>query len=231
MKYILLFCISLPSINCFAQRDTSETKPSHRFWISPTQIASGHYTLSYGLRFNRNNWIEVGGGYKYIPYSIVEELPIAPQKFFELFADPEHGIGFTGPVAMLSVFQYYENQFFNGVCLELFYQHLTHPPDCYYDPGREYHDHYTYSSTKDNYGAKFFLLRTLASSNHLISEWYLGGGFRLGYGETTTYYMHKMYPSANDCVDDIHDPDVLTFQTPFNYFTVSANIGIRLGLQ
>lgn len=231
MKYLLLLSISFSSLKCFAQSDTTEVTPRHRLWINPSQIVTGQYTVAYGLRFYRNNWIEVGGGYKYIPYSIVQELLLAPQKLFELFAEPEHGLGFTGPVAMISFTHYHEGKYFNGVCLELFYQHLSHRPDCYYDPDSEYHNHYTYSSTKDNYGVKFFMLKTIGASHHFIGQGYLGGGFRLGYGEKTTYYKPKMYPTAHECVDDIHDPDVIASKKPFNYLTASINVGIRLGFQ
>jgi len=230
MKYLLLFVISGFSFKCFAQRDTTEIKHSHRLWFNPTQIITGQYTVAYGLRFYKNNWIEVGGGYKYIPTSIVRELPIAPQKFFEILADPEHGLGFTGPVAMVSFIHYHEGKTFDGVSFELFYQHLSHPPDCYYEPD-EYHDHNTHSSVKDNYGLKVLAIKTLGASNHFISQLYFGGGLRLYYGELTTYYTPKMYPGATQCVVDIHDPDVSTSQALFSNLWPSFNFGIRLGLQ
>jgi len=233
MKYLLLFSISLFSLGCFAQSDTADFKHRHRVWINPTQVIIGQYTLAYGLRFYRNNWIEAGGGYRYIPNSIVRNLPGAPQnKLFEIFANPKHGIGFTGPVAMVTFIHYYHGQYYNGAVIELFYQHLDHPPDCYYEPGNESFDHYTYSSTKDNYGAKFFLLNTLASNHHLICQWYVGGGLRLGYGVKTLYeYDSHWYGQDHRCVADIHDPDVITSQSTFHYVTISVNIGIKLGFQ
>ncbi|HYV92093.1 MAG TPA: hypothetical protein VE978_09935 [Chitinophagales bacterium] len=232
MKYLLLFSILFFSLKCVAQSDSADFKHRQRLWINPVQAISGQYTLAYGLRFYRNNWIEIGGGYKYIPYSIVKKLPLAPDKFFELFADPEHGVGFTGPVAMVSFIHYHHRRKdFNGFCFELFYQHLSHPPDCYYDPGAEYTDHYTYSSTKDNYGGKFLLLSTMTSSHRLIGQWYAGGGLRYGNGMKTTYSIPRIYPSAHACVDDIHDPDVITSQKPYDYVAISIHAGIRFGFQ
>src|SRR3989442_825659 len=101
MKDLLLLFISFYSLQCVAQSDTAKIKHAHRFWINPAQIITGQYTLGYAHNLHGgNDWLEVAVGYQYIPYSIVKELPLAPEKILIGFipASPKFGVGFTGPV-------------------------------------------------------------------------------------------------------------------------------------
>src|SRR5438552_13390535 len=95
MKNFLLLIIlfSATSIYCFSQNNSDSIK-RHRFWINPTQIVTGQYTLAYSHNIHGgNNWLEVGIGYRYFPFTVPNTSPKSNPKF---------GMNFTGPVISIA---------------------------------------------------------------------------------------------------------------------------------
>lgn len=253
MKYFLLISISFFSLKSFAQSDSGEIKHAHRFWVNPTQIITGQYTLAYAWNIRgRANWYEVAIGYQYLPQSLMKYLLIDPGSSPQ--SSPKLGMGFTGPVISFASEEFYgkvkrgmreaaENDPHlqemirnvkprNSVRYELQYQYLHHPADCYY--GGEEDDSYTYSSAKHCISGKMLWSRILGSDDHrVLWESYIGIGLNAGFGKSTNYIDTTInaHGSQYYCVKDIHDPNVITSSKNFGYIIPMLHMGIRMGFQ
>src|ERR1041385_5192708 len=162
-KGLLLLCFSLVVGNCFGQSDSGEVKHLHRWWINPTQIVTGKYTLAYARSTNDGrNWYGVAIGYRYFPIRALEPLDAPGGNL----ATPKMGIEFMGPLISIASEEFYtkvkrsmrkaaehdtslqkiimNTRSRNSTTYELQYQHLNHNPTCYYR-GEE-NDSYTYSA-------------------------------------------------------------------------------------
>jgi hypothetical protein len=250
MKHLLLFSISLLPFKCFAQNDTAEIRHSHRFYINPTQIITGQYTLAYAWNLNGGRkWYEIGAGYQYLPYSLIPWTASS-----NAYSTPKLGAGFTGPVLSFALTRFYvkvkrkmrEDAVYdqglqemirhakplNSIRYELQYQYLQHRADCYY--AGEEDDEYTYSSVKHCLSAKVLYSKLLrGDEHHVMWESYIGIGLHGSFGQATKYMDNSIpvYGSNDYCVHDIHDPNVFTTSEHFGYLIPMIHMGIRMGFQ
>ncbi len=257
MKYIILFqFLLLPFISLSQDIITQSKVIKHRIYINPTTIIRGQYTLVYVWKINDKVWLEAGAGYQYLPYSIVEWLPMAPNEllFGLVSALPDRGIGFTGPLFSFALEKEYvrittrmreaidqhpelqqtvdKTKPRSSHRLEFSYQFLRHRPDCYRAGEQGFSN--TYSSYKHVFKLKFQFARFIGSmERHVLIQYYFGFSLHLNLGTTTKYIDSRInYPPHWQCVDDINADYVVRQLDSFNYLGGSiCNLGIRIGFQ
>jgi hypothetical protein len=228
---LLIEILWLATTTGFSQPPANAEFPSHRVFVNPTQIITGVYTVTYSWKNRSNDFLEIGGGYQYFPFSLSN-----PQEpvFGDEYASPHLGLGYHGPQVSFSFTNYSKTKPGKNTRVEVTYKYLDHPYQCYAVSGSTEYEQ-TFSGSKHVLIAKVLWSKTLVAKNgKTLIEPYAGVGLRCWYGHEVSYL--PLHP--NDfyylCMDEKPSPANSTQQITSFFTTVplpAIHLGFRLGNQ
>ncbi|HYV92092.1 MAG TPA: hypothetical protein VE978_09930 [Chitinophagales bacterium] len=91
-SFLLLITLSSAIASAASSQNNSDSTKLHRFWINPTQIIAGQYTLAYAWKIkNGNHWLEAG---VMIVIMQVKKIIVTPTQVIRA-KSPERSYGVT----------------------------------------------------------------------------------------------------------------------------------------